>query len=234
MNRLYILPILFLAVVFSGCAAEPRGYGMVDVDGFPIARTPAVKTTPGSLWQGANSRNRLFSDFRARDIGDIITVLIVDKTSAKGEATTETGGESENDYNVEALAGLPLDLGMSDFLGLGNSFNPNFKGGRSNKFSGSGATERIGQITATVAVRVMQVLSNGNLYVEGAKEMTVNRERQYVTLAGIVRPEDISSLNTITSDSISDLRVELSGDGVVTAKQKPGWFTNVLDNVWPF
>ncbi len=102
------------------------------------------------------------------------------------------------------------------------------------RFSGNGTTERSAQITATVAVRVMQVLSNGNLYVEGAKETTVNRERQYVTLAGIIRPEDISSLNTITSDAISDLRVELSGDGVVTDKQRPGWLTNVLDNVWPF
>lgn len=234
MKQLYIFLLLVLVVVFSGCAAEPRGYGMVDVGEFPIARAPAVKTTPGSLWQGQSSKTRLFSDFRARDLGDIITVLIVDKTSAKGEATTETGGESKNDYNVETLAGLPLDLGMTDFLGLGNRFSPNFKGGRSNKFSGTGTTERSGQITATLAVRVMQILSNGNLYVEGAKETTVNRERQYVTLAGIIRPEDITSLNTITSDAISDLRIELSGDGVVTAKQRPGWFTNVLDNVWPF
>ncbi len=234
MKQVYVFPLLILIAVFSGCAAEPRGYGMVDVGGFPIAQTPVPETTPGSLWRGTNSRNRLFSDFRARDVGDIITVLIVDKTSAKGEATTETGSSSGNDYKMDSYFGMPLDLGMTDFMGLGNRFSPSITGGRETEFSGNGTTERNAQITATVAVRVMQVLSNGNLYVEGAKETTVNRERQYVTLAGIIRPEDITSLNTITSDSISDLRVELSGDGVVTDKQRPGWLTTVFDNVWPF
>ncbi|MBE9531347.1 MAG: flagellar basal body L-ring protein FlgH, partial [Proteobacteria bacterium] len=209
-------------------------YSFVDVGGFPIAEVELEKPSPGSLWNGANSRNRLFSDFRARDVGDIITVLIVDKTSASGEATTETGGTSSNDYNVNAIAGMPLDLGMTDFMGLGNRFDPNFSGGRSNSFSGTGTTERMGQITASLAVRVLQVLSNGNLYVEGGKETTVNSERQYVTISGIIRPEDVTAGNTITSDSISDLMVELSGDGVIAGKQNPGWLTSVLDKVWPF
>ncbi len=234
MRQLSIVSFLFIAAILSGCAAEPRGYGMVDVERFPIAEGASSVTSAGSLWRGATSRNRLFSDFRARELGDIITVLILDKTTALGEATTETEGISENDFSVDAVAGLPLDLGMTDFMGLGSRFSPDFRGGRENNFSGTGTTERIGEITSTLAVRVMKVLSNGNLYVERAKETTINNERQYVTLAGIVRPEDISRANTISSDAISDLRVELSGEGVLTDKQRPGWFSNVLDNVWPF
>ena len=235
MKILYIIPVLFLSLsIFSCASVESRGYSTVDVEGFPIAEPEMNKPTAGSLWRGSSSKNRLFSDFRARDVGDIITVLIVDKTTASGEATTETGGTSANDYNVTAAAGMPLDLGMTDFMGLGNRFDPNFGGGRATSFAGSGSTERIGQITASLAVRVLQVLSNGNLYVEGAKEMTVNDEKQYVVISGIIRPEDITATNTITSDSISDLMVELSGEGVISGKQNPGWLTSILDSVWPF
>lgn len=235
MKRLYLLPVLFFSVFLFGCGSvQPRGYSMADVGGFPIADSGLKKPTRGSLWPGTSSKNRFFSDFRARDVGDIITILIVDKTTATGEATTETGGTSANDYNLTKLGGMPLDLGMTDFIGLGNRFDPSFAGGRSNSFAGTGTVERRGQIKATLAVRVLQVLSNGNLYVEGAKETTVNKERQYVVISGIVRPEDITAENTITSDSISDLMVELSGEGVISGKQNPGWLTSVLDTVWPF
>lgn len=235
MKVLYLVPVLFVSLFSFGCSSvEPRGYSLADVGGFPIAEQEVKKPTPGSLWPGASSRNRFFSDFRARDVGDIITVVIVDKTTASGEATTETGGTSSNDYSVSALGGMPLDLGISNFMGLGNSFDPNFGGGRVNSFSGTGTTERSAQIKATLAVRVLQVLSNGNLYVEGAKETTINKERQYVVISGIVRPEDITAQNTISSDSISDLMVELSGEGVISGKQNPGWLTSILDSVWPF
>jgi flagellar L-ring protein precursor FlgH len=235
MKVLYLIPLLFTSFIFSGCASiEQRGYETVDLNGFPMAKAEASETTPGSLWRGSTSRNRFFSDFRARDVGDIITVLIIDKTTASGEATTETNGTSANDYSVTALAGMPLDLGMTDFMGLNNRFDPKFGGGRTNSFSGSGTTERKGQIKASLAARVLQVLPNGNLYIEGAKETTVNNERQHVIVSGIVRPEDVSAANTVTSDSISDLMVELSGDGVVSGKQEPGWMTSILDSVWPF
>ncbi|MEE8574412.1 MAG: flagellar basal body L-ring protein FlgH, partial [Thermodesulfobacteriota bacterium] len=189
---------------------------------------------PGSIWPGTASRNRLFSDFRARDVGDIITVLISDSTSAKKEANTNTGTNSSEDAAVTDVLGMPLAFGMSNFMGLGNRFSPSLSGSRKSSFDGDGSTERKGSITATIAVRVIDVLPNGNLYVEGKKETTVNRENQHVILSGIVRPVDVSSVNSVYSDMISDLRVEISGYGVISDKQKPGWFTRILDHTWPF
>ncbi|MBI5598579.1 MAG: flagellar basal body L-ring protein FlgH [Deltaproteobacteria bacterium] len=218
-----------LLISLAGCGGA---HEMTHADQFPARPVPAAAS--GSLWSGENTKNRFFADFRARDVGDIITVTIVEKTEAKKEATTATGRDSIEDASVTDMFGMPLDFGMKNFAKLGNPFSPTVKGGHSNSFDGSGSTERKGEITANITVRVREVLPNGNLFVEGKKETTVNREKQYIILSGIVRTEDISRANTIPSDSIADLRIELSGYGVLSDKQGPGWLTRVLDKAWPF
>ncbi len=228
----FITMIIAGAALFSGCAVTPEA--RIDMSAIPMPEPLLEARTPGSLWQGQNSRNRYFTDFRARDVGDIITVTVLDRTTAKEEATTSTGTSSSEETALTDIFGLPLNLGMSNLAKMGNPFSPSIAGSRENEFEGTGSTERKGEITATVSVRVMKIFSNGNLYVEGRKQTKVNREERYVTLAGIVRPEDISSINTISSDKIADLRVELSGYGVVSNKQKPGWLTGILDGAWPF
>jgi len=220
--------IIVLMVSLLGCSTVPK---KADIKTIPMPKEVVSQKTPGSLWPGEDSRNRLFADFRARGVGDIITVTIVEKTEAKKEATTSTSKASSEDASVTDLFGLPLDFNTKI---MGQPFSPTVKGGRTNSSEGKGSTERKGEITATITVRVTEVLPNGNLFIEGRKETTLNNERQYVTLSGIVRPEDVSSANTVSSDIISDLRIELSGYGVLSEKQSPGWLTRILDVVWPF
>ena len=81
---------------------------------------------------------------------------------------------------------------------------------------------------------VREVFPNGNLYIEGKKEIIINNERQYIILSGVIRPEDIQTDNSITSDLIADARIEYSGRGVLADKQRPGWAGRILDYVWPF
>ncbi len=225
MKRLLILSIL----IISGCAT-PRPQ-KVDVSHIPMPEAREVEKTPGSIWPGATSSNTLFTDFRARYVGDIVTILIMEKTEAKKEATTSTSRETSMDASITKLFGMPLDFNTKI---MGQPFSPEVKGGHSNSFDGSGTTERKGEITATISVRVVDVLPNGNLVVEGKKETKVNNENQYILISGIIRPEDISQDNTISSDKVADLRVELSGYGVINDKQKPGWMTRILDTIWPF
>ncbi|MBI5327349.1 MAG: flagellar basal body L-ring protein FlgH [Deltaproteobacteria bacterium] len=223
--------IISLLLVFYGCSTTPE---KVDLKSIPMSKEAAVQNTRGSIWPGENSRNRFFADFRARDIGDVITVTIIEKAEAKKEAKTSTSRTSSENASVTNLLGMPLNFKMSNFMDTGQPFSPTVKGGHENSFDGSGTTERKGAITATITTRVVEVLSNGNLYIEGKKETSVNNEKQHIILSGIVRPEDISSSNRVSSDVVSDLRLELSGYGVIDDKQSPGWLTRILDKIWPF
>jgi flagellar L-ring protein precursor FlgH len=101
-------------------------------------------------------------------------------------------------------------------------------------FDGKGTSDREGYISAYITASVVKVLPNGNLYINGMREIKVNNELQYITLAGIIRPVDISTSNEIVSTYIADARITYSGVGVVADKQHPGWLTRVMDYVWPF
>jgi flagellar L-ring protein precursor FlgH len=219
-----------VAIAMSGCAATPE---KLDVGTLPMPAPQHVERTAGAIWQGPAMQNRLYSDFRARDVGDIITVAVIDSTAAKKEATTAVGSSSNENIAVSDVFGMPLSFGMSNFGLLGNKFNPSVSGTRTHNYDGDGATERKGTITATITVRVTDVLQNGNLYVEGRKDTTVNKEDQQILLSGIIRPVDVSANNTIMSDKISDLKIVIAGKGVVADKQRPGWLSRLLDKGWP-
>ena len=123
---------------------------------------------------------------------------------------------------------------MKNFLLQKNAFSPSFGSTYKNDFDGEGETTRSGSFNTTIAVRVIEVLPNGNLVIEGKKETRLNNELQYIVLSGLVRPVDISTDNTVLSSKISDSRLEYSGSGVIADEQSPGWGRRILDNVWPF
>ncbi len=219
------------AVFLIGCATpKPR---RIDTSSIPVQGS-TVPTTPGSIWPGETSRNALFQDLRARNVGDIVTIEVSEKTSAIKEATTSTARKSSDDIAIQKFLGLPLNFGMKNFLNQGNPFSPEVQSSYDSKFDGSGTTKRSGELSATITARVVEILPNGNLVVEGKKDTVVNNELQYIVLSGIVRPEDITKTNTVLSTQISDARIEYSGKGVVADEQSPGWMRRILDNVWPF
>ena len=117
-----------------------------------------------------------------------------------------------------------------------NFFNPfsSVQSDYSNTFDGSGSTARSGDLTAYMSARIIQVLPNGNLVIEGNREVRVNNENQIITLTGIVRPRDISSANVVQSTYLADARISYSGTGVLNDQQRPGWLARILDKVWPF
>lgn len=215
----------------SGCATpEPK---RINTSEIPVHGRP-IPSTAGSIWPGETSRNSLFQDLRARNVGDIVTVEVVEKTSAVKEASTSTARKSADDIAIKKLFGMNLNFGTSNFLGQGAPFSPEVQSSYDAKFDGSGKTKRSGELSATIATRVVEVMPNGNLVLEGKKDTIVNNELQYVVLSGIVRPEDITEGNTVSSTLLSDARIEYSGRGVVDDEQSPGWLRRILDNVWPF
>ena len=203
------------------------------------AAAPAVKrSTSASLYNEAVSRS-FFQDLRAYKVGDLVTVNIVETSSASKNAATKTARDSSID------AGLSNVLGWEDRLkyltSFGNksvrdSFDKSslFNGSMKNSYDGSGTTSRDESMTAYITVRVMQVMSNGNLFVQGTREVKVNNETQHIILSGMIRPSDISPDNTVLSSYIGDAKIEYTGSGPLSDKQRPGWLTRLVEYVWPF
>ncbi len=194
------------------------------------------KRYEGSLWPGTNSRNMLFSDNKAKSVGDIVTIKIIESSTASKKATTKTGRKSGLSTDVSAFLGLPsTDLGLSKSISLsGNTFGPKIGTSVENSFEGTGTTTRSGQLTASITALIIEEISNGNLRIEGKRSVKVNNEAQIIAISGIIRPEDIEYDNTIFSTYIADAKITYTGKGIIADKQRVGWFIRILDWVWPF
>jgi len=199
---------------------------------------PVKKTTSASLYRDASSRN-FFQDLRAYQVGDLVTVRIVETSSASKNATTETGRESSIDAGIDNMLGWEGKLKYLTSLGnknVGNAYDNGslFKGSLSNKSNGTGTTTRTESMTAYITVRVIEVLPSGNLFIQGSRDVRVNNETQHIILSGTIRPADISPDNTVLSTYIGDARIEYTGSGALSDKQRAGWLTRFVDIVWPF
>lgn len=193
----------------------------------PIASTPA----PGSLWSGESNRNMLFLDNKARQINDIVTILVSESSVGSTKASTNTSRDAITAAGIGALLGLEKSIGNSNDNLQGNL---NVGGTSSNALKSAGDTSRTTALTAQMTARVIKVLDNGNLFIEGRRQLTMNGEDQYVVISGTIRPNDISSDNVVSSQYISDARIYYAGAGVINDKMQPGWLTRVVDAVWPF
>jgi len=173
----------------------------------------------------------MFSDLKARNVGDIVTIIISESSSASKQATTSTGRDSSMSAGIPNLFGLENSSFIQDSnLDLNNLVTSNF----SNSFDGEGTTTRKGNLTASLTTQVIERYPNGNLKIRGGKEVMVNNEVQIIYLTGIIRTIDITAENTISSAKILNARITYTGQGALADTQKPGWLMRTLDNVWPF
>jgi flagellar L-ring protein precursor FlgH len=231
MRPLRICPLVALAtLLLAGCAliSPPLPEPMSSAPQPP--RTAAAPPQPGSLYS-PDSPSRLLSDLRARDVGDIITVRVMETSRASRKASTKTDRASEIQGGVDNFLGL-----AEGFLGNNSGLNGSslVKGSLGNKFQGSGETSGESTMTAYISMRVVEVLPNGNLVIAGSRRTKINNEDQVIVLSGVVRPADISPDNTVVSSYVADARIEYYGRGVVADKQRPGWLARVVDWAWPF
>ncbi|HOK06383.1 MAG TPA: flagellar basal body L-ring protein FlgH [Syntrophales bacterium] len=223
------MPCLVLAV--TACASEHAVKKEI-YESLPAASpTPYLKPAPGSLWVGENNRNMLFADNKARYVNDTITIIIDETSDGQNKASTNTSRASSTNASISALFGIDTSL-INKNPNLGTSISA---GGSSvNAMKGTGDTSRGNKLQARISGRVVRVLDNGNMVVEGRKQVTINAEDQYIVITGIVRPQDVSPENYVYSQNISDARIIYTGSGVVDDKSRPGWGTRILDWVWPF
>lgn len=169
-----------------------------------------------SLWD--DHRGFLFSDDKARYVGDLVTILVVEKTTATNKSSTEIGQKEE------------MDSGKG--VGFIEKFLEAFGIESEDKYTGEGQTSSSGILNTTITAEVVEVLPNSNLVVEARRSMVVNNETQMMVLSGIIRPKDIGRNNTIASTKLSDVRLRYTGKGPIARRQKPGILNKIFD--WIF
>ncbi len=225
------LALLGLLMLFGGCtAADQKPTLMQPVPQSAAFQEPAPRySNPGSMFD-ANNTTYLYDDSRARRVGDIVMVKVVENATGSNSANTTTKQNNSSDYTVSSLFGKTSVPVFGGAVG-----NDPLLAMESNKdFKGQGSTDRKNNVTATVTARVLNVMPDGLLQIEGARETKVNNETQYLVVSGLIRSRDVASDNSILSTQMADAHIEYYGKGVVSDRQKPGWFTRLMDHVWPF
>lgn len=225
--------LILMAATFTGCMSgggEPS-LSAIPQDAMP---EPAVqpnytmgKPAEGSLWTAQN--RFLLDDTKAAYIGDTVIVDIVENSSSEMEVNSEGKRTTSMSVGVPTLNAFGKVTHLGGTVGdklIDTSFQ--------NSTKGEATSDRAGKVTASVAARVTEVMPNGNLSIFGRRTMKVDNEVQYIMVSGIVRPDDIDSDNRVESTSLADSRIEYYGKGALADKQKPGWGTRIIDNIWPW
>jgi len=183
-----------------------------------------------SLWRSGS--RAFFKDQRAARVGDILTVLVQITDKAKFDNALKRDRDARESASYTEIAGykrwlehiLPKEANIDDLVNIQSSGQAN----------GDGSIEREEKITTKVAAVVTQILPNGNMVIEGRQEVRVNFEKRDLIVAGVVRPEDITSENTIPIAKIAEARVSYGGEGRLTDVQQPRYGQQILDILLPF
>jgi flagellar L-ring protein precursor FlgH len=216
-----------LAPVGYPAALVPREQAIM-----PLAapRDEPRPASANSLWR--TGAREFFADQRAAKVGDILTVLIEIDDSAKTTNQTTTSRQSD------MTAGIPHLLGLESSLGkiLPKGFDPANALGTNTKTdqAGAGAITRSEKMSLTIAAVVTAVLPNGNMVIQGVQEVRTNAELRQLTVAGIVRPEDVSSANTVRHTQIAEARISYGGRGDISRVQKTAAGQALVEKFWPF
>jgi flagellar L-ring protein precursor FlgH len=203
----------------------------------PMPSPKSAFRQPNSLWQA--DRQAFFKDQRAGEIGDILTVLIDISDEAELENESERTRSGEEESGLERLLGyesalhsiLPEAIAGADG-GTGPESLSAFES--SSKSKGTGTIEREEEIELTLAAIITQILPNGNFVIHGRQEVRVNFEKRIIEVDGVIRPEDISTDNTVSYDKIAEARISYGGEGHISDMQQPRYGQQLYDIVFPF
>lgn len=196
----------------------------------PMPAPVTEERQPNSLWRTGS--RAFFKDQRASRVGDILTVVIQIEDQAQLNNTTARSRASGEEADLSAFLGFEtkLDKVLPDAVDPTNLVDA----GSSSNTTGSGTVNRREDINLRIAAVVTQVLPNGNLVLSGRQEVRVNYEVRELLVAGIIRPEDITSVNTVDYDKIAEARISYGGRGQITDVQQPRYGQQIYDILFPF
>ncbi|WP_295840866.1 flagellar basal body L-ring protein FlgH [uncultured Xanthomonas sp.] len=216
---------LLLPVLLGGCAG--LGVAAGDVRPYePMApivpvMAPQAQPTAGAIY-AAGPGLQLYSDRRARDVGDLLTITLVESTNASSTANTSISKKDAVTMATPTLLGAPLTVNGTNIL------NNSTSGDRS--FAGKGNTAQSNTMQGSITVTVMQRLPNGNLVIQGQKNLRLNQGDELVQVQGVVRAADIAPDNTIPSSKVAEARIAYGGRGAVAQSNAMGWLSRFFNS----
>lgn len=221
------LVILVGLALLAGCAGMPKenspDYAPVDM-GQLIEEENPVPT--GSIYQSRRNLS-LFEDSKARQVGDIVTVVLAEATNAAKKSDTSLDKNNSNVINNPIFG--------AGFDGKGTDLELGFDLSSKSAFEGESASKQSNSLQGSIAVTVARVLPSGNLYIQGEKWIHINQGNEYIRIKGIIRPEDISKNNTVLSTKVADARISYGGTGAPAEVNMVGWLSRFfLSPLWPF
>ncbi len=239
-----LVAIVILGNVLSACAPQiedigrapdlsPIGAGMTASVG-PIVAPPKPQPQPArySLWP--EGKESMFHDQRARNAGDVVTVLIQIDDWAKLDNMTSREKSSDMNGTLGMDFSYSTEATDSPKFETKSSLSGTGKLGTGSSFKGKGGVARSEKIKLAIAATIIRVLPNGNFIISGQQEVRVNHELRVLRISGIVRPEDITQDNTVSYDKIAEARISYGGRGRITEVQQPGWGQQLIDMFNPF
>ncbi len=220
----YSTLLVIFTLLIGGCATTPQELADFEPIVRPVAPKPPTYVN-GSLFQ--QDSVSLFEDPKPYRIGDILTIKLQESTSASKSAGTSTSKEDELSMAAPTMFGLnPTHNGS-------NLFEMNVAPER--EFSGEADSSQSNSLTGEITVTVVDILPNKNLVVQGEKWFTLNQGKEYIRIAGVVRPQDVSPDNTLASSKLADAQIAYSGEGFLAEANEQGWFSQFLSSSWwPF
>jgi flagellar L-ring protein precursor FlgH len=231
--------IVIAAILLSAAAAyaapkshkkeQPKSPSALDkyIEQASQPDAPNTQTaSTGSLWTPAAWFSDLAADQRARRVDDIVTIVVQESASAVSSGATQTARKSSAQNSITALAGVTRATGpWANLANLGGQTT----------LDGQGTTSRTTTLTTTVSARVTHVLRNGNLVLEGSKNVGINSENQVITVRGVIRPIDLNTANIVQSERLAQMEIQVNGKGVVAdAVRRPNFLYRMLLGLLPF
>lgn len=221
-----VIVVCLLFIFLIGCSAIPPKRG-------EFGYTPATPSSPppqeqhnGAIYQSGHDIT-LFEDIRAKRVGDILTVVLEEKTDAKKSATTSTKRDTSVSLPDPTLFGGRLSVNGRSILD--NSLSSE------HEFDGNGDSSQSNELDGNITVSVVEVLPNGNLVVQGEKWISINQGEEFIRLKGIVRPVDIRPDNTVLSTQVGNTLIAYGGTGSLANSNRKGWLAELFTGVlWPF
>ena len=237
MNRPMIVFALLGVVILQGCVAPaPKQNDPYYSPVLPRTPLPAAQNN-GAIYQAGFGSN-LYDDRKAYRVGDIITITLNEKTQASKGANSKIAKDSTAKMGLTSLFGSTLSVENPD-----SSLNPldaanlnldvGYSGSRDSE--GKSSAGQSNSLTGSITVTVAEVLPNGILSVRGEKWLTLNTGDELVRIAGLIRPDDVATDNTVSSTRVADARITYSGTGAFADASQPGWFDRFfISPLWPF
>jgi flagellar L-ring protein FlgH len=218
-----VLTIMLAVLALTGCVTTTPSTGVHQ----PMSVRPEQKGLPtpasGAIFNAAASRP-LFEDRRARYVGDILTINIVEKAQASKKSDTKAERSQSHDVSVPTVINLPFKSAQGMTLGVDAG----------NKFGGKGENTSSNDFITTITVTVIDVYPNGNLLVSGEKMLGLKDGEEFIRFSGVVNPNTITGANTVQSTQVADARMEFKANGFIDSAGMMGWLSRVFMTVSPF